>query len=87
MVVARLLPRLRHTAGKWFGANLEWRRKVQRDIARAFVRQAQDHRHDEPTSAMDSWAEADWFRRFRTLTNGRTAMIITHRFTWQCVPR
>ena len=36
---------------------------------------------DEPTSAMDSWAEADWLARFRSLVAGRTAIIITHRFT------
>ena len=30
---------------------------------------------------MDSWAEADWFDRFRSLADGRTAIIITHRFT------
>jgi ATP-binding cassette subfamily B protein len=36
---------------------------------------------DEPTSAMDPWAEADWLRRFRQLAEGKTAMIITHRFT------
>src|SRR5262249_8465941 len=36
---------------------------------------------DEPTSAMDSWAEAEWMRRFRSLAEGRTAVIITHRFT------
>jgi ATP-binding cassette subfamily B protein len=36
---------------------------------------------DEPTSNLDSWSEADWFDRFRTLVNGRTAIIITHRLT------
>ena len=36
---------------------------------------------DEPTSFMDSWAEADWLSRFRRLTAGRTSLIITHRFT------
>jgi len=36
---------------------------------------------DEPTSFMDSWAEVDWFERLRALCRGRTAMIITHRFT------
>ena len=36
---------------------------------------------DEPTSHLDSWAEADWFDRFRALANGRTVLIITHRFT------
>jgi ATP-binding cassette subfamily B protein len=30
---------------------------------------------------MDSWAEADWFERFREGANGRTTIIITHRFT------
>jgi ATP-binding cassette, subfamily B, bacterial len=30
---------------------------------------------------MDSWAEADWLLRFRSLVAGRTAPIITHRFT------
>jgi ATP-binding cassette, subfamily B, bacterial len=30
---------------------------------------------------MDSWAEADWMARFRELAAGRTALIITHRFT------
>ena len=30
---------------------------------------------------MDSWAEQDWPGRFRILTAGRTALMITHRFT------
>jgi ATP-binding cassette, subfamily B, bacterial len=30
---------------------------------------------------MDSWAEADWLQRFREVVIGRTALIITHRFT------
>jgi ATP-binding cassette subfamily B protein len=30
---------------------------------------------------MDSWAEADWLARLRTLAAGRTALVITHRFT------
>lgn len=68
--------------GKWFGgAELsggEWQRIA---LARAFFRQASLVILDEPTSAMDSWAEQDWLNRFRTLTAGRTALIITHRFT------
>ncbi|MBT5877258.1 MAG: ABC transporter ATP-binding protein, partial [Candidatus Latescibacteria bacterium] len=36
---------------------------------------------DEPTSAMDAWAEAEWMNRFRDLTSSQTALIITHRFT------
>ncbi len=68
--------------GKWFGgAELsggEWQRIA---LARAFFRDAPMVILDEPTSAMDSWAEQDWLNRFRTLTRGRTGLIITHRFT------
>jgi ATP-binding cassette subfamily B protein len=56
----------------------EWQRIA---LARAFLRQAPIIVLDEPTSAMDSWAEADWLRRFRGLAAGRTALIVTHRFT------
>jgi ATP-binding cassette subfamily B protein len=56
----------------------EWQRVA---LARAFARQAPIIVLDEPTSAMDSWAEADFMARFRTLTAGRTVLIITHRFT------
>jgi ATP-binding cassette subfamily B protein len=56
----------------------EWQRIA---LARAFVRQAPILVLDEPTSAMDPWAEADWLNRFRSLSAGRTALLITHRFT------
>jgi ATP-binding cassette subfamily B protein len=69
--------------GKWFGGGTElsggeWQRLA---LARAFLRQAPLVLLDEPTSAMDSWAEADWLDCFRDLAAGRTALIITHRFT------
>ncbi|RII28230.1 MAG: multidrug ABC transporter ATP-binding protein [Geobacter sp.] len=68
--------------GKWFGgAELsvgEWQRVA---LARAFLRDAAIIALDEPTSAMDSWAESDWLGRFRELTAGRTGLMITHRFT------
>ena len=68
--------------GKRFGtADLsvgEWQRVA---LARAFVRDASLVVLDEPTSAMDSWAEAAWMARFRDLVKDRTAVIITHRFT------
>lgn len=69
--------------GRWFvkGAELsggEWQRMA---LARAFARQAPIMILDEPTSFMDSWAEIEWLDRFSTLADGRTAIIITHRFT------
>jgi len=56
----------------------EWQRIA---LARAFLRPAPILLLDEPTSAMDSWAEADWLQRFQQLAQGRTAMIITHRLS------
>lgn len=56
----------------------EWQRVA---LARAFLRQAPVVILDEPTSFMDSWAEAEWLERFRELTARRTVLIITHRFT------
>lgn len=50
-------------------------------LARAFLRQAPIMILDEPTTYMDAWSEADWLSRFRSLAQGRTALIITHHFT------
>jgi len=82
-VIARLPYGYNTLLGKWFaeGAELsvgEWQRIA---LARAFLRRAQLIILDEPTSFMDSWAEADWLGRLRVLANGRTAIVITHRFT------
>lgn len=68
--------------GKLFpqGAQLsggEWQRLA---LARAFFRQGQVLVLDEPTSMMDLWSELDWFERFRQLAQGRTSLLITHRF-------
>jgi ATP-binding cassette subfamily B protein len=68
--------------GKWFGGEElsggEWQRIA---LARAFFRRASLVILDEPTSAMDSWAEQEWLGRFRSLTEGSTGLMITHRFT------
>ena len=82
-IIDRLTDNYDTLLGKWFkgGTDLsvgEWQRIA---LARAFLRQAPIIILDEPTSAMDPWAEADWLRRFRELANNRTAIIITHRFT------
>lgn len=83
--IVRKLPQGYDTLlGKWFseeGVELsggEWQRV---SLARAFYRQAPIVVLDEPTSAMDSWTEAEWMDRFGQLVHGRTALIITHRFT------
>lgn len=56
----------------------EWQRLA---LARAYFRKAPIVLLDEPTSFMDSWAESDWFKRFRQLIKNRTGVVITHRFT------
>ena len=70
--------------GKWFdaGVNLsggEWQKVA---LARAFMREdARILLLDEPTSALDAQAEFDLFERLQSLTHGRTAVYISHRFS------
>ncbi len=69
--------------GRWFigGKELsigEWQKIA---LARAFIRDAPIIILDEPTSALDARAELDVFTRFRELVRGRTAIVISHRFS------
>lgn len=50
-------------------------------LARAFLRQAQIIVLDEPTSALDAQAEHKVLEQFRQLTQGRTAVLISHRLS------
>jgi ATP-binding cassette subfamily B protein len=50
-------------------------------LARAYLRNAQILILDEPTAALDARAEADVFEAFAELTNDRTALLISHRFS------
>ena len=50
-------------------------------LSRTLYRQSQIVLLDEPTSYMDSWAEALWLNRFCAFVEDRTAVIVTHRFT------
>ncbi|MBW2198517.1 MAG: ABC transporter ATP-binding protein [Deltaproteobacteria bacterium] len=69
--------------GKWFedGEELsigEWQKIA---LARAFLRDAQIIVLDEPTSALDAKSEYEVFRNFRKLLDGRSAVLISHRFS------
>lgn len=69
--------------GRWFdeGVQLsggEWQKIA---LARAFIRDARILILDEPTSSLDARAEYEVFTQFRTLTEGKTAIFISHRFS------
>ncbi|MEM6255663.1 MAG: ABC transporter ATP-binding protein [Cyanobacteria bacterium P01_D01_bin.156] len=81
-IIQRLPDGYESQLGKMFpgGTDLsggEWQRVA---LARAFFRQAPLIILDEPTSAMDPWAEMQWIDRFQTVAQGRTALLVTHRF-------
>ena len=56
----------------------EWQKVA---IARAYMRDAQVLILDEPTAALDARAEFEVFKRFKELSHGKTAVLISHRFS------
>jgi ATP-binding cassette, subfamily B, bacterial len=56
----------------------QWQRVA---LARAFYRDAPMLILDEPTAAMDPRSEANLFERIRELYQGRTVVLISHRFS------
>ena len=56
----------------------EWQKVA---LARAFLRDAQLIILDEPTSAMSARMEHEIFQTFKTLLKGRSALLISHRFS------
>lgn len=50
-------------------------------MARAYMKDADVLILDEPTSSLDARAESETFKRFIGLTKGKTAVIISHRFS------
>jgi ATP-binding cassette subfamily B protein len=56
----------------------EWQKIA---LARAYLRDAQLLVLDEPTAALDAKSELEVFVRFAELTEGKTALLISHRFS------
>jgi ATP-binding cassette, subfamily B, bacterial len=82
--VIAALPQQYHTMlGRRFEGGVElsggqWQKVA---LGRAYMRDAQLLILDEPTAALDARAEYEVFRRFAELTEGRAAVLISHRFS------
>ncbi len=82
-VINQLPARYNQMLGKRFtdGVDLsggEWQKIA---LARAYMRDASIVILDEPTASLDARAEYEVFKRFAELTKGKTAVIISHRFS------
>jgi ATP-binding cassette subfamily B protein len=88
MALAASLPRrwpagYRQMLGRRFEGGVElsggeWQKVA---LARAYMRDAQVVILDEPTASLDARAEYEVFGRFNALMAGRTAIVISHRFS------
>jgi len=82
-VIGRLPGGYDQVVGKRFrgGVDLsggEWQKIA---IARAYMRDAQLLILDEPTASLDARSEFEVFQRFKELSEGKTAVLISHRFS------
>lgn len=82
-VVAKLPQKYDQMLGRRFegGVDLsggEWQKLA---LARAYLRDAQLLILDEPTAALDARSELEVFERFAELTQGKMALLISHRFS------
>jgi ATP-binding cassette subfamily B protein len=83
LVVSGLGAGLETPLGRWFKDGVElsggqWQKIA---LARGFMREQADILVlDEPTAALDAEAEHAVFERFKELAEGRTTVIISHRF-------
>ena len=82
-VIAKLPNGYDQVIGKRFRTGIdlsggEWQKIA---IARAYMRDAQVLILDEPTAALDARSEFEVFQRFKELSHGKTAVLISHRFS------
>ena len=82
-VAAELPEGIETVLGRWFHAGHElsggqWQKVA---LGRAFMRDGEVLVLDEPTSALDAEHEFEIFQRFRELTEGKIAVLISHRFS------
>ncbi|WP_460673295.1 ABC transporter ATP-binding protein [Larkinella ripae] len=82
-VIAKLPGGYEQQLGRSFGKGVElsggeWQKVA---LGRAYMRDAQVLILDEPTAALDARAEYEVFQRFARLTEGKAAVIISHRFS------
>jgi len=82
-VINRLPKNYQQALGKRFNNGVElsggeWQKVA---LARAYMREAQLLILDEPTSALDARAEHEVFVRFSELIQGKSAVLISHRFS------
>jgi ATP-binding cassette subfamily B protein len=82
-VVAKLPKGYDTVLGRWFekGAELSGGQWQKIALGRAFMRDSEVLVLDEPTAALDAEREYEIFQRFRELTAGRIAFLISHRFS------
>lgn len=83
LLVQRLPGKYDQALGKRFNQGVElsggeWQKIA---LARAYMKESQLLILDEPTSALDARAEYEVFQRFSELTTGKTAVLISHRFS------
>jgi ATP-binding cassette subfamily B protein len=71
------------TLGGWFqkGRELSGGQWQKIALSRAFMREGEVIVLDEPTSALDAEKEYEIFKRFKELTAGKIAFLISHRFS------
>ncbi|MDR3693891.1 ABC transporter ATP-binding protein [Mucilaginibacter sp.] len=82
-----LAEKLPHKYEQWLGRRFndgielsggEWQKVA---LARAYMKDAQLLILDEPTAALDARAEYEVFQRFAQMTEGKSAVLISHRFS------